>query len=193
MNEVLLSCGSICIILTYVFYILQIQKGDSIPNPATIFIWFVVGTMNAFSYREVVSGNLWKSLIFFVVASLQFLLFFYCLIRGKFVRPRAIEFIAILGAFFVGILWKTTGDPIVSNIFLQGIYLISFVPLIIGLIKKRTREKPLAWAFAVSAYVFVIIATTLKFDGNWISLISPIFVGIIGNGSVALLALFIRK
>lgn len=185
--------ASISAIVTYLFYIRQIAKGNSTPNPATIFIWFAVGAMNALTFIKVVSGDIWKSLIFFTTSGLLLLLFFYSLFGGKFAPFGKVELFAVLLAIGIGIFWRITGNATVSNLLLQIIYIISFLPVLIGLSQRKLKEKPFAWTCAVIAYVFATTAILLKFDGNWFSLVSPIVVGIMGNGSVALLSYIQNK
>ncbi len=191
--NILSICASIAAVICYISYIRQIVRGFSIPNPATIFIWFSVGILNALTYNTIVSKDIWKSLIFFTTSGLLCILFFYSLFRGKFAKFERIELTAIIMAVGIGIFWKTTGNAIVSNLLLQVIYIISFIPVLVGLHRGKLKEKSFAWIVAVIAYVFATMAILLKFDGNWLSLVPPILTGIMGNGSVALFIFLKRK
>ena len=191
--NILSVCASITAVVCYISYVRQILKGFSIPNPATVFIWFSVGILNALTYNTIVSENIWKSLIFFTTSGLLCILFFYSLFRGKFAKFERTELLAVSMAFGIGIFWKTTGNAVVSNLLLQVIYIISFVPVLIGLHNGKLKEKSFAWVVAVVAYVFATAAILLEFDGNWLSLVPPVVTGIMGNGSVALFIVLKRK
>jgi len=93
----------------------------------------------------------------------------------------------------VGIFWKTTGDPVVSNLMMQIILVISFVPTLVGLIKRRLREKSLSWNLAVLSYCFLIVSIVSGSSWTWAQLAYPFFNGIVGNGSVAIASILTKK
>ena len=170
-------------------YFKQVFKNDSIPNPATWFIWFVVALLNTATYFTVVEKNFFLSMIA-IVQSVGFALFMvYALVRGKFGKIGGVEIVSVALALFVGIFWQTTGDAKISNLLLQVIFLISFYPTIFGLAKHRLKEKPLPWFLAVASYVLLILAIFV--DGNNTSVVALAFpvVNILGNGSVGFIAL----
>jgi len=43
-------------------YLKQVIKNESVPNPATWFIWFLITMLNAFTYFFITQGNVWVSL-----------------------------------------------------------------------------------------------------------------------------------
>jgi len=83
--------------------------------------------------------------------------------------------------------------PFINEILIQAVFLISFLPTIYGLHIKTLREKPTPWWLAVFSYFVQIIALLIVFNGNWLELLFPFVNGIIGNGSVAVLATIKNK
>jgi len=150
-----------------------------------------VCSSDLFSYFSVVGGNLFKSFVTVVAAIGLTVIFIYALRTGKFGRLGRVEFISFALAVAIGIVWKTTGNPILANLSLQAVLMISFYPTINGLIKRELREKPLPWVLAVSAQIFQILSIVLDWQtsGGWPSLVYPILNGVLGNGSVAVIVL----
>ena len=188
MVELFSGLASLLIVLVLVAYFKQVIKGQSTPNPATWLIWSIVCTMNAVSYFLVVKGNLWQSSITIIVAVGLSSIFVYSLVKGKFGKLGKTEVICFVSAVIVGILWQITGDANLANILLQGVFLISFVPTVLGLLKRELKEKALPWNLAVVSYSCLLISVIIDIENaGWIALVHPIANGIIGNGSVALI------
>ncbi|MHB1316467.1 MAG: hypothetical protein ACYCZW_01250 [Minisyncoccota bacterium] len=172
-------------------YLIQVIKGKSIPNPATWLIWVVVTIINTLTYFSVVHGNIWVSLSSIVLALGILFIFLFSLIKGKFSKLGRIEIVSLVIAFGIGLFWKLSGNSIISNIALQAVFLISFYPTLIALLKKETREKPLAWFFASSSYSLQIINVFVS-GSSLFALAFPI-VNLVGNGTIGIIALFQNK
>ncbi len=172
-------------------YLVQVIKGKSIPNPATWLIWVVVTIINTLTYFLVTGGNLWISLSSIVLATAIMLVFLFSLLKGKFSKLGRIEIISLLVAFGIGLFWKLSGNYIISNISLQIVFLISFYPTLIALLKRQTREKPLAWFFASSSYTLQIINVIIS-GSPLFALAFPI-VNLIGNGTIGFIAFLQNK
>lgn len=172
-------------------YLVQVIKGKSIPNPATWLIWVVVTIINTLTYFLVVSGNWWVSLSSIVLACGIIFIFLFSLIKGKFSKLGRIEIISLVIAFGIGLFWKLSGNYIISNIALQAVFLISFYPTLIALLKRQTREQPLAWFFASSSYSLQIINIFVS-SSPLFALVFPV-VNLIGNGGIGVIAWFQNK
>lgn len=189
MSGILSILSSLCILVVYATYFIQVRKGTSIPNPATWLIWTVVILMNSVTYFTVIHGD-WVKTIYTVVAAVCVAsLSLFSAAKGKFGRIGWTEWVALALCIFVGILWKTTGDAIVANLALQVILFISFIPTAVGLLKKKLCEGPLPWSLATFAYLLTIVALLLDWQpGNAASLAYPIVNGVMGNGLIAVIA-----
>lgn len=172
-------------------YLIQVIKGKSIPNPATWLIWVVVTIINTLTYFSVVQGNFWVSLSSIVLAVGILFIFLFSLVKGKFSKLGKIEIISLLTAFGIGLFWKLSGNYIISNIALQAVFLISFYPTLVALLRGQTREQPLAWFFASTSYTLQIVNVFVSASPLF-ALAFPI-VNLIGNGSIGLIAWFQKK
>ncbi len=187
MTEALSFLANMALITVIFMYFKQVMKSESTPNPSTWFIWLVVVTMNTITYYEVVSGDLVLWAITLTQAIGLTATFLYAAARGRFGRVGFVEVLSFLLALCVGVFWQTTGNAIVANLLLQVIFLISFVPTVLGLAKGELRERTPPWDMAVLAYSLMVIAIALDWkEGSLLALANPIINGILGNGSVAL-------
>lgn len=182
--------SNLIIIVVFAFYFKQVVGGTSTPNPATWFIWFVVTIMNAITYYHTVGEDIFKFMITAIVACNVSLIFAYSIWRGKLTKLGKIDGTCLFLAISVGVFWQTTGNNVITNLLLQVILMISFFPTISGLLWGDGREKAPPWLLATVAYTFLALAIITDWKGGgWLALIHPVVVGILGNGSVGLLAL----
>lgn len=188
-TEILGLIAALIVFVVYATYFRQVLKGTSIPNPATWVIWLIVMTMNAVSYCIMVES--WgKSLLAICSAAFIAALFVYSLIKGKFAKLAVLEYIVIGLALVIGVFWQITKDARLANLALQAILLISFVPTAIGIIRNTAKEGPLPWVIASVSYCFGVAAVLCGWSRDWAELAFPIVNGIIGNGSIAIFALY---
>ena len=188
-SDMLGILSGLIMVAVVTIYFRQVRNGKSVPNPASWLIWTVVFIMNTASYFVVVQGNIFKTMTTTCVLLGLIAICSYSLWKGKFVKPDRMDLVVILMVIVIGVFWQTTGDPITANLLLQLILLISFYPIVRGLLLRKLREGPLPWNLAVTSYLFLILAILVDWkSGAWLELVHPIVNGIIGNGSVALIA-----
>lgn len=144
--------------------------------------------VNAFTYQEVLQDNPVKGLLAYVTLICVVTMFLYALKTGKFTKPNVLDIFIFCIAISIAIFWKTTGNAFVSQVLLQTILFVSFIPTIKGLLSGEAREKPKPWLIAVLAYIFSITSILWEWNGNWIELAFPIVNGILGNGIVGVIA-----
>jgi hypothetical protein len=178
--------ASIFNILSGATYFKQVLKGESVPNPATWLIWFVVTILNTLTYFFVVKGNLWVSLASIVLATEILLIFLLSLFKGKFSRLGGVEIGSLLLACIVGIFWQVSGDAVISNLCLQVIFVISFYPTFHNVWFKGYAEKPLPWFLSLGSYALQIVNVLLN-PVTLFALAFPI-VNFLGNGIIGLTA-----
>jgi len=176
------------LLLVIAIYIKQLLRSQSTPNPATWLIWVVVCSMNTVSYWYVVDGDMGKWLITCVSTIGLFSIFCLAWYQGKFTALNSLDWFTAMLVLIIGYFWQTTGDAVIANLLLQGIFLISFWPTLDGLYSGKAKEAKLAWDVAVSCYVLMCFGIFVSWNENsWYELAHPILNGIVGNGSVALM------
>ena len=176
------------LLFVYVIYFKQVSSGDSKPNPVSWLTWAIVSSINSITYLSVVEGNYWKAGIAFVANISMISICAYAFYQRKFSKLNLFDFIILCSTVFIGIIWKITQDDRLANILVQFIFIISFIPTIYGLFINTLKEKPFPWWLAVFAYFIQIITLIINFNGDWLELLFPFINGIVGNGSVAVLA-----
>jgi hypothetical protein len=182
--------AGIAALITYGLYFKQILKGQSTPNPSTWVIWLLIGIINAITYFSVTNNNLWQSFIVFAVTFSVCIVFIYSLFKGKFSKISKTEIIVFIIAITIGIFWQITSNDRISNLLLQGIYIISYIPTINGIIKKTCKEYYVSWIGAFIAYLFSTISVGFDPKVDWIAFVHPIVNGLLGNGIVAGLIIY---
>ena len=178
--------ANVLIVVVMVIYFKQVVKGVSVPNPSAWLIWIIIGLMNMVSYFLVVRGDLWQSLITIVTFAGFIFIFVYATVKGKFAGFSKADMFYFIPALVVGVIWQTTGNADLANISLQIVYLLSYLPIVHGLLSHRLREKSLPWNLASISYCLMILAIVTADSWRWIALVHPIANGIVGNGSVIL-------
>lgn len=159
------------------------------PNPAMFFIRSVTAWLNLTTYF-VGSKTDWVRCSILIVSSVSLsVLFLLSIILGRWRMVRMTEVICLVLAGLVGYIWKLTADPVLANLLMQGILVISFIPSWVGTYRLTERQTSLTWAFATAAYVCMTIAVVTDPVGfKLFQLVNPIVPGIGGNGLLALLA-----
>lgn len=176
-------------LIAYGYYFKQAVRGQSTPNPSTWLIWFIAGVINTFTYFVVVGGNIWQSLFVIAVSFSVLIILVYALYKGRFTKIKSLEIIIFLIALGIGIFWQITANDRISNLLLQGIYVISYIPTVTGLIKGSGKEHYVSWLTAVISYTFATLSLIVNNPGDWIAFVSPVVNGILGNGLIVLLIL----
>ncbi|PCI21267.1 hypothetical protein COB64_00085 [Candidatus Wolfebacteria bacterium] len=190
MEIVLQMTGSIVLVFVYIIYFKQVTTGESTPNPGTWITWFVIMGINTFTYFRVVDDNYFKSAIVFIGFFSITAIMAYSLIKGRFAKLANIDIVLLAISIVIGVFWQLTENAIVSNLALQIIIFVSFLPTAIGLLKGRLKEKHLPWTLAVIAYSLQTISLLVNYDGNLYQLALPVINGILGNGLIPIILIY---
>jgi hypothetical protein len=181
-----LTCSSMSI------YVFRLIRGNTVPSPSTWITWFVIGLLNLASYLFVVERRFLQIVpLVFVVIGIA-IVTAYASLRGRFSKPCRLDLVCLLSAFLVGIVWQVTRDPKIANLLLQLVYVVSFIPTIVGLKRGYLKEYPTPWLLALLAYAFMIAAIVVDWPNqSLVAFVHPVVNGVIGNGIV--LYLVVRK
>ncbi len=202
MNTLLNLLGSVSLCVAPVLLIIGSLKkegepGKIDPNPAMFFIRAVVAWMNLATYFVGSQTTLIRCSVLIVSTISLTTLFFVSLWLGRLKMVGLIEITCLILSVIVGVIWKITENPVMANLIMQVILVISFMPSFIRTYRLEERNTPLTWIFATVAYVFMTMALLVDENGfKLFQLVNPIIPGIGGNGLLALLAyrqILIRK
>lgn len=169
-----------------VVYMRQVAVGASTPNPGTWIIWFVVMAMNTVTYYFVAGKSLWPLLTPVVITSGLLLILAYSCIVGRLGSVGATELIVFSLAGVAGVFWSITKDPVMSNMMMQIVLFVSFIPTLFGLLRGELREAPFSWDCAVLSYVLLLASILSSVNWTWAQLVYPFLNGVVGNGSIAI-------
>lgn len=188
-NVVILSvAASLLNVASMATYFKQLRKSESVPNPATWFIWIIFTVMNFYSFFLITDKHLWISSLALVNSLGTITLFLYSLTRRKFARLGATEVISLLIAGAIGIYWHISGNAIVANLSLQSILIISYYPTYVGLLRNTLRERPLSWILSTIGYIILFIAVFLERESITLFALFFPLINVMLNGAVAVLA-----
>lgn len=177
--------ASILSMLSMGIYFLGLTKGKSTPNPSTWITWLLIGCMNVFTYFYVTEGNFQKAFpLLFVVIGI-FCVTLYSIKNGCFSKLNRLDYVCLASALITTIYWQVTGNALIANLLLQAVYVISFIPTVVGLHRKTISETPAPWFFAITSYSIMIVMIFNDWGQNsWIELAHPVLNGLMGNGAV---------
>lgn len=192
MQEVLQVLGSLLMVATGFIYLNQVKNNQSTPNPGTWGILFIVLGLNAATYLTVVDNNYFKAIIVIVSFLVIGAITIYSLIKGKFSVITGFDKLVLIISLLVGVLWQITDDARLSNILMQLIIFLTFIPIVRGLWCGYLKEKMLPWNLAVVAYTFQMISLLMDFQGDYLQLCYPFINGVLGNGLIPII-LIIKK
>ena len=190
MEEIMQVTAALLLIVVYVIYLKQTIKGESTPNPGTWIAWFVIMGINTVTYFKVVNDDYFKSAIVFVGFISVTLIMVYSLLRGKFVKLTKVDIWLLALSIIIGIFWQATKKAEVSNLLLQIVIFVSFLPTAIGLIQGRLKEKHTPWTLAAIAYSLQTASLLINYNGNLYELFLPIINGIMGNGMITVIIFY---
>ncbi|MBU1083418.1 hypothetical protein KKE14_03220 [Patescibacteria group bacterium] len=186
MSEVFAILSGLFMIAVGIVYFKQVIQGTSTPNPATWSIWVLTTSLNTGTYLSVAEGDWFKTSTTLACAIQCVVVFLYALFKGKFGKLDKTEIICLVCSIIIGTLWRITGNAILANILLQLVFVISFIPTVVGVLKKELREKQLPWDLAVMSHTWLVVSIVASWHtGSVYELFYPIIGGILGNGAVS--------
>lgn len=183
------SAGAVNII-GFVFYYIQIHKGDSLPNITSWGMWSIIHILNFLSYLFM-TGDMVKSVLPGVSAVVNAAPLVWIYIKQKNrlqIRLSLLEITCLAIATTSMYFWWQTQSPTIANMFLQVSLTMGYIPTYSGVIKNRTREAPASWLLWSLSYILTAIVVILRWESHPQDLLYPIS-GMLANGGVGVIAL----
>jgi hypothetical protein len=156
--------------LGYIPYILSILRGKTTPNPATWWIWTIMGGILLASYYA--AGNreaIWVPISYFIGPAVTALLSFKYG-RNEFGK---FELYCLSGAGLSLILWWLSGSPVIALTINILIDLIAIAPTLRKLWFKPNTEDPLAWGVFWVANVLNLTVVMISESRSYAALAYP--------------------
>lgn len=186
MQLIIQVLGSLLMVVTGFIYLNQIKNNQSTPNPGTWAVLFVIMGLNAVTYLTVVNNNYLKVVIVFVSFVVISAITIYSFVKGKFSKLTTFDKYILIVSLVVGVFWRLTDGARMSNVLMQIIIFLTFLPIVRGLLRGYLKEKMLSWNLAVVAYTLQLISILIDFNGDYLQLCYPLINGVVGNGLISL-------
>lgn len=169
---VLVLIGSLLFCIIPVIYMRGVHHGVITPNPASWFIWALVGSCNAvLYYLRAPQEEKFLAVLAILSAVAMTIVFFYTRSKHSFGKMGWAEWTSLVLTAFVLAVWMVTrkDDQAVrlAGVLIQAPMVIAFVPTCIALVWGEGQEKPLAWALGGTTYFFQITALSLSPEQDW--------------------------
>jgi len=174
----------------YVLYNIQTKRRDSEPNITTWMIGAFLAGLNAFSYRAMNHDTV-MALQFFVGTVGSILTFFITLFTGRFSWPEIRAWWCAALAFIALLVWWYLRNATGANFIVLFAVLVSFQPMLEGVLKDPHKETPRSWVIWTVAYYISTINVALFSDNHW-AFVSPLVLLFV-HGSIAVLSRSARK
>lgn len=194
MNTILNLLGSLALCVAPTLLIIGSLKKESDPgkiepNPATFLIRSVVAWINLATYFVGSQTTIIRTSVLWVSCISLSLIFILTLFLGRWKMVRTIEIICLCLAVALLQVWHQS-TPVVANLLLQVVLVISFIPSAIRMYQLKEKQTSPPWIFATVAYVLMTTALFVDPRGyKLFQLVNPIIPGIGGNLTLAILAL----
>lgn len=169
----------------YVLYNLQMKKGDVKPNVVSWFIWAFMAGLNFLSFAQVTSFA--HALQYAVGTLATIVTFVLALLWGKFDWPSRKEATVLVICLLAVWVWKRTDDPGAANAVFLAAFVVSFYPTFVDIYEDPLKARPFPWIVWTAAFAVNLTNNLLSWDGRWISVVNPIFLGLC-HASIAYLS-----
>jgi hypothetical protein len=173
-------------LVAFAVYNRQLLRGESRPNAATWTIWAFVATLNCLTYFF--AGQDWVKAILPVLGSLACIAtLVYALVRGTLSPLAGVDLAALAIGVAAVLVWWFYRSASFANLVLQLAFLVSFLPTYRDVWRDPSKERPLPWFLWASAYLLLVMAVFLRWQGLITDLVYPLLALVI-HAAVGFLA-----
>lgn len=167
------SLAGFCYLLAYADYNRGIFSGRIKPNGATWGIWSMIAVLSAGSYFTV-SGDFWKSILQIVNILPCIGTFLLALFAGKFQKLGLTDWLASLITVLAVGVWAICKSAAWTNVIVQGAIVIGFIPIWRSVWTAPSLEHRRPWVLWTISYSLAAAVVVLRWNGQWIDLVSPL-------------------
>lgn len=149
-------------LIGYAVYNLHLWKSQNSANAASWAIWTFGSILNFWLYCGL--SHDWAKEALPLLCSIGCIgTFVHLWIKNGFGKPSPFDW-WILGIDFAIVTYWTFSSGDEASLLYQGSTIISFIPMIRGLLNKEDYENPWAWAIWSIAYELMIITVMFRFE-----------------------------
>jgi hypothetical protein len=167
-----LLAGAISL-LAFALYNKDVLAGRTQPNTVAWALFAFLVILNSSSYLAM-SGDWVKSLLPLANAMACILTFLLGLAFGKFKGLTGRNKVALSIGVVAALGWWLFRSATFANLLLQATIIIAFIPLIEGVWRNPSIEKPLPWWLWSIAFTLNIGVVLMRWNGQWQDLGYPI-------------------
>ena len=176
-------------LLAMSFYIWHILADKNfIPSPIGFGIWLLADTVNLFTYLDF--SRFWVGPVIMVLAALSTVIIGIIRTVNTKVKKKyklaVLDWLAIIISISSLIFWMATDNAMLSNMAIQLVLAMGFIPVIKELIAEKKIEPLLSWGFFALGFLIVFIHTLNHYE-YWEELIYST-VGVIGDLVILILS-----
>lgn len=152
-------------------HVIYNKDAKIIPNLTSWSIWGITSLLDTWNYSEM-TGDWQKNLLSFTCSLMCLITWIICLFKGRFEKLEMEHFIGFLTCGIALVLWRGFDLIKESNITLQIDNLISFIPILIGVMKNPNKENSRPWIVWTFSYFIGTVVVLLRFR-QWEDLLYP--------------------
>ncbi len=159
-------------ILGYIVYFRHINKGLIKPNTASWSIWAFGALLESGSY--IFSTGDWiKNVLPIVCALSAVTLFILCIYRGHFSPITNFEKMLVVLDCLAILIWWFYDSATYANLFLVVTAIISFLPIMLSVLRDPLREYAKPWYIWTVAYLLLTFVVLIRWQ-KWSDLVYPV-------------------
>jgi hypothetical protein len=142
------------------------------PNTTAWTIWGLTSLIDTWNYSEM-TGDMYKNALPIVCALGCLTTWALCLFRGRFKKLVFENYLSFLLCGGALIVWKEFDLVKESNMILQVDNVISFLPIIYGVIRNPKAERPAPWMWWTASYALGTVVVLMRYQ-QWQDLLFPL-------------------
>lgn len=150
----------------YWLYNKGIYAGGIKPNATSWGLWAFGSIIATWSYFELVHD--WTKVIFPIACCVVCIgTFVFAWFKGKFEAPKKEDVLIAMLDILVVVFWLFTESATMTNLLMQVDVIISFYPILRGVLANPRSEEPKPWFVWTAAYALFFIAVILSWEKWW--------------------------
>ncbi len=171
--QILQVLSGIILMIVPIIMITRVMASKINPNATSFLIRSVVAVANLITYFNMTHQSSWKSIVMLASAVSLTLIFVTCAYKNGFKNLNKIDKISATLSLVILLFWGFSGKDIATNLLLQVVIAVSYIPTINGIKKRINKEIVLPWALASTSYALALTSLIIM-NSSFVSMVNPI-------------------